>query len=104
MQQIKVLREFFKWLCECKADSVGTTITINIRKNGTIIFTTTFTSVVSGEVECIGLSTFDFPIAAQVNARQIQYTSEIFSSVASGGTIVAASTFGGVCASGNFTG
>lgn len=82
------------------------TNTINVRRNGTIIFTTTFGIAISRENEMIGFDAVDFPPAADVAAGQIQYTCEIFTNAAATDQFnnVQARNFSGVAAAGNFTG
>jgi hypothetical protein len=83
-----------------------TTNTINVRRNGTVIFTTTFGTAVDRENEMIGFNAVDVPPAVDVATGQIQYTCEIFTNAAvtNGNNNVQARNFSGTAAAGNFTG
>ncbi|MGF7048236.1 hypothetical protein J2T13_002743 [Paenibacillus sp. DS2015] len=82
------------------------TNTINVRRNGTIIFTTTFGVAISRENEAFGFSAVDVPPAADVATGQVQYTAEIYTNAASTDTFnnIQARNFSGVAGAGNFTG
>ncbi|OMD38776.1 hypothetical protein [Paenibacillus odorifer] len=79
------------------------TNTINVRRNGTIIFTTTFGVAISRENEAFGFSAVDVPPALAVAAGQIQYTAEIFTNALATDQFnnVQARNFSGVAAAGN---
>ncbi|MEK5252613.1 hypothetical protein NST74_03955 [Paenibacillus sp. FSL F4-0125] len=79
------------------------TNTINVRRNGTIIFTTTFGVAISRENEAFGFSAVDVPPALAVAAGQIQYTAEIFTNALATDPFnnVQARNFSGVAAAGN---
>ncbi|MEK3662526.1 hypothetical protein BSK65_23395 [Paenibacillus odorifer] len=80
------------------------TNTVNVRRNGTIIFTTTFGVAISRENEAFGFTAVDVPPPAAVAAGQIQYTAEIFTNAAATDPFnnVQARNFSGVAAAGNF--
>jgi hypothetical protein len=82
------------------------TNTINVRRNGTIIFTTTFGVAISRENEAFGFSAVDFPPVAVVTAGQIQYTAEIFTNAAATDPFnnIQARNFSGIAGAGTFTG
>lgn len=82
------------------------TNTINVRRNGVIIFTTTFGVAISRENEAFGFTAVDNPPAAAVAAGQIQYTAEIFTNAAATDVFnnIQARNFSGVAGAGNFTG
>ena len=79
------------------------TNTINVRRNGTIIFTTTFGVAISRENEAFGFTAVDVPPPAAVAAGQIQYTAEIFTNALATDPFnnVQARNFSGVAAAGN---
>ncbi|KAA1176928.1 hypothetical protein [Paenibacillus sp. B2(2019)] len=79
------------------------TNTVNVRRNGTIIFTTTFGVAISRENEAFGFTAVDVPPALAVAAGQIQYTAEIFTNAAATDPFnnVQARNFSGVAAAGN---
>lgn len=79
------------------------TNTVNVRRNGTIIFTTTFGVAISRENEAFGFTAVDVPPALAVAAGQIQYTAEIFTNAAATDAFnnVQARNFSGVAAAGN---
>lgn len=79
------------------------TNTINVRRNGTIIFTTTFGVAISRENEAFGFTAVDVPPALAVAAGQIQYTAEIFTNALATDQFnnVQARNFSGVAAAGN---
>lgn len=79
------------------------TNTINVRRNGTIIFTTTFGVAISRENEAFGFTAVDVPPALAVAAGQIQYTAEIFTNALATDPFnnVQARNFSGVAAAGN---
>jgi hypothetical protein len=82
------------------------TNTINVRRNGVIIFTTTFGVAISRENEAFGFTAVDFPPAILVAAGQIQYTAEIFTSAVATDAFnnIQARNFSGIAAAGNFSG
>ncbi|AIQ18743.1 hypothetical protein NSS79_19015 [Paenibacillus sp. FSL L8-0436] len=82
------------------------TNTLRVRRNGTIIFTTTFGVAISRENEAFGFSAVDVPPAAIVATGQIQYTVEIFTNAAATDPFnnVQARNFSGIAAAGNFSG
>ncbi|WP_339317510.1 hypothetical protein [Paenibacillus sp. FSL R10-2734] len=79
------------------------TNTIIVRRNGTIIFTTTFGVAISRENEAFGFTAVDVPPPLAVAAGQIQYTAEIFTNAAATDAFnnVQARNFSGVAAAGN---
>lgn len=79
------------------------TNTVNVRRNGTIIFTTTFGVAISRENEAFGFTAVDIPPPAVVATGQIQYTAEIFTNAAATDPFnnVQARNFSGVAAAGN---
>ncbi|MEK3865114.1 hypothetical protein MHH60_16695 [Paenibacillus sp. FSL H7-0716] len=79
------------------------TNTVNVRRNGTIIFTTTFGVAISRENEAFGFTAVDIPPPAAVATGQIQYTAEIFTNAAATDPFnnVQARNFSGVAAAGN---
>ncbi|MEK4234924.1 hypothetical protein [Paenibacillus sp. FSL H7-0714] len=83
---------------------LSNTNTVNVRRNGTIIFTTTFGVAISRENEAFGFTAVDVPPPAAVAAGQIQYTAEIFTNAAATDPFnnVQARNFSGVAAAGNF--
>jgi hypothetical protein len=80
--------------------------TIRVRRNGTIILTTTFGVAISRENEAFGFTAVDNPPAAAVSAGQIQYTAEIFTVAAATDPFnnVQARNFSGIAAAGDFSG
>lgn len=80
--------------------------TIRVRRNGTIILTTTFGVAISRENEAFGFTAVDNPPAAAVAAGQIQYTAEIFTVAAATDPFnnVQARNFSGIAAAGGFSG
>ncbi|MEK4344335.1 hypothetical protein [Paenibacillus sp. FSL P4-0184] len=80
------------------------TNTVNVRRNGSIIFTTTFGVAISRENEAFGFTAVDVPPPAAVAAGQIQYTAEIFTNAAATDPFnnVQARNFSGIAAAGNF--
>lgn len=80
--------------------------TIRVRRNGTIIFTTTFGVAISRENEAFGFTAVDNPPAVDVLAGQIQYTAEIFTLAAATDPFnnVQARNFSGIASAGDFSG
>ncbi|WP_342561250.1 hypothetical protein NST84_16385 [Paenibacillus sp. FSL R7-0345] len=80
--------------------------TLRVRRNGTIIFTTTFGVAISRENEAFGFTAVDNPPAVDVLAGQIQYTAEIFTlaAVTDPFNNVQARNFSGIASAGDFSG
>ncbi|SEP17911.1 hypothetical protein [Paenibacillus sp. OV219] len=79
-------------------------VTIQVFREGILIFTSTYTAVEALENEMLGFSAIDFPSAAYVANGQIRYTALIFTAFPNPATTAGARNFSGFATAGNFTG